>query len=69
MDDDNIRYVRDDIRELRATMEYKLESLDDKLSSLEVRFVTKDTFNLLKNTVIGIITAALGYMGFDVNQH
>lgn len=63
MDKQILDYIREDVKELKGS----LVEIDKKIDALEGKFVTKDIFDILKNTVITIIVVALGYLGVDIN--
>lgn len=64
MDDTILEFIKSDITEIKRSV---LDT-NKKLDKMEAKFVTKEVFDILKHTVIGMVIGLLGYLGFDISK-
>lgn len=64
MDETILDFIKTDIADIKKSV---LDT-NKKLDKMEAKFVTKEVFNILKHTVIGMVIGLLGYLGFDVSK-
>jgi hypothetical protein len=59
-----LELIQENVDEVRGSV----KDINTKLDRLDGKFVTVEAFRTLRNTVVGVITSIIGYLGFDIGR-